>query len=67
VKDIGLVVGLIALVSALLVLYVLVVQWAWNTLVPAIFGGPTIDIQQAVAVCILLSLVSGGTRYVRDR
>jgi hypothetical protein len=51
--------GLIVVVTALLAVWVWVVQWAWNAIVPAVFGGPTIEYWQAAAVLVLVSLFNG--------
>lgn len=65
-EDALIVAGLGLLVVGLVVLWVFALMWAWNTFVPTVFGGPTIEPVQAAALALLLSAISGGTRYVRS-
>lgn len=55
----ALLVGLVALVAAATMV-------AWNIVMPAVFGLPTIDYVQAFAVVFLLSLIRGGVSYIRS-
>jgi urea transporter len=52
--GIGVIVAVVALVGTV---STLVVQWAWNTLMPPIFGLPELSFWQALALSILLSAV----------
>lgn len=63
--DVALIAALIAVVIGCFAAYAWVVQWAWNTLVPSVFGGPAIDYVQAIAVGFVLMVISGsGSRTV---
>ena len=49
------------LVLALMLLFVvlgaLVLMVAWNIVVPSVFGGPSIDLPQAIGLSILLGII----------
>lgn len=62
--------GLAALVGCLLVFIIglgivpFILMLAWNAVVPYIFNGPTLDFWQALALYVLVSLLTSGFQHV---
>lgn len=55
------VIGVIALVVGVLLAWTaviaLVLSWAWNLVVPSVFGGPTLDFGAAFALVFVLNII----------
>lgn len=60
-------VGALLTVVLMALLQSLVLEWAWNTLMPPLFHVPQLTLGQVLAATILLSLVQGGLRQVLHR
>lgn len=60
-KALMYIVGAIAVAIGIFLLWTgliaLVLTWAWNLVVPSIFGGPVLDFGAAFALVVVLSIV----------
>lgn len=64
---ISLFVGFIALFTLLVAIGGFIFMVAWNLVVPAVLGGPTLDYPQALALAFLINLIGSAFRSVRSR
>lgn len=53
----GVIAILIAVWAAWVAVISLVFMWAWNLVVPAVFGGPTLDFGAAFALMLVTSII----------
>ena len=50
---------MLAAIAVVFLIGPFVLMLAWNLVVPSVFGGPTIDIWQALGLSILVSVIRG--------
>ncbi len=62
-KVTGLVILGIVGAAALAIIFGLVIQWLWNTLMPDIFGLPEVSYWQAVGLVVLSHILFGGHNH----
>jgi hypothetical protein len=65
-KIIGLVVGGLAVMAGLAILFGFIVMHLWNWLMPEIFGLTTLTFWQSVGLVILARLIFGGFKHGHD-
>lgn len=60
-KALLFVVGAIAVALAIFLVWTgviaLILTWAWNLVVPSVFGGPVLDFGAAFALVVVLSII----------
>jgi hypothetical protein len=57
---------MILVIPVVLVLFVLIVMYLWNWLIPTLFGGPIVTFWQALGLLILSKILFGGFKGGRS-